>query len=94
MQIPALGRAPVQLLDERQEFFRTRAIGDLADDFSRQDVEGSIQTGRAVAFVVMGAAADLPRTQRQPGLCPIQRLDLGLLIDAQHQGVSPTFATR
>jgi hypothetical protein len=37
-----------------------------------------------MAEVVVGSAFDLARTHRQEGLGPVERLDLGLLIDAEH----------
>ena len=52
-----------------------------------EDVERSEECGRAVALVVVchGRAASL--LQRQAGLGSVERLDLRLLIDAEHHGV-------
>jgi hypothetical protein len=44
------------------------------------------QRERAVSFVVVGAALGLARAHRQQGLRPVKRLNLRLLIDAQHDG--------
>jgi hypothetical protein len=39
-----------------------------------------------VALVVMAAPLDLPRPHRQQQLSAVERLDLRLFVDAQHQG--------
>jgi hypothetical protein len=44
------------------------------------------QAGGAVAAVVVGMALDLSRSQRQLGLGVVEGLDLGLLVDTQHDG--------
>src|SRR3978361_807856 len=49
-------------------------------------VEGGKQARCAVALVVVGLAFGLARAHRQHGLCAVEGLDLGLLVDAQHQG--------
>jgi hypothetical protein len=43
------------------------------------------EPGRPVPRVAVGPALDLPRPHRQHGLRAIERLDLGLFVDAQHQ---------
>ncbi len=47
-------------------------------------LERGEQARRAVALVVVGVALDLPGPQRQHRLGPIERLDLGLLVDLEH----------
>ena len=49
------------------------------------DVEGGEQVGRAVALVVVRAPLGLARTHRQHRLRAVERLDLGLLVDAEDQ---------
>jgi hypothetical protein len=48
------------------------------------DVEGGEQAGDAVPLVVMGAALRHAGHHRQDRLGAVQRLDLGLLVHAQH----------
>jgi hypothetical protein len=55
-------------------------VGDPAGD----DLEGRKKGGGAVAFVVVGGALGKAGTQRQDRCGAIQRLDLGFLVDAQH----------
>jgi hypothetical protein len=76
------------LLDLRQEFAEfDRAVALVAapDDPTGDDVQGGKQRGRAVALVVMAASLGLPRAHRQQRLGAVERLDLRLFIDAQHQ---------
>ena len=57
----------------------------LADDLAGGDVEGGEQRRGAVALVVVRHGAGAALLQRQPGLRAVERLDLALLVDAQHQ---------
>ena len=50
-------------------------------------VQGGKQGGGAVALVVVGNPFHVAQTQRQQRLTSFQRLDLALLVHAQHQGV-------
>src|SRR6516164_1839519 len=77
------------LLDLRQEFAefdRPVVLVAAADDPTGGDVQGGEQRGCAVALVVMTAPRDLPRPQRQQRLSAVERLDLRLFVDTQHQG--------
>jgi len=56
----------------------------LADDGPVADVERREQAGDAVALVVMGAPLGHASQHRQQRLRAVQRLDLGLLVHAQH----------
>lgn len=58
-----------------------------ADDGAVEHVEGGKQRGRAVPLVVMGHGAEPPLLQGQAGLGAVERLDLALLVDRQHDGV-------
>ena len=58
-----------------------------ADDRAVEHVEGGEQRGGAVALVVVGHGAGLARLQRQARLGAVERLDLALLIERQHQAV-------
>src|SRR5665213_761696 len=57
----------------------------LADHRSGGDVQGREETGGAMAFVVVGAALHLAGQHRKDRLAAAQRLNLTLLIHAQHQ---------
>ena len=76
-----------RLLDDREEL--PELDGPVArvaspDDFSRGDVEGGEERGGAVALVVVGLAGGRPRTQRKHRLGAVERLDLRLLVHAEH----------
>jgi hypothetical protein len=60
---------------------------EVAYNFSCGHVQGGKQGGGAMTLVVMGATFDLPGSHRQQRCGAVQRLDLGLLIDAQYQGL-------
>ena len=47
--------------------------------------EGGEQRGRAVALVVVRHRCGAPLLQRQAGLGAVERLDLALLVDAEHE---------
>ena len=55
---------------------------------TRPDLTSSAakSVGGAMALVVVGHRGRPPLLERQTRLCPIERLDLGLLIDAEHHG--------
>ena len=58
-----------------------------ADDLAGRNIEGRKQRGRAVAGVVVTALGGLARPYRRQRLAAVERLDLGLLIDAQDDGM-------
>ena len=60
---------------------RVAGSGDLAG----RDLQRGVEAGGAVALVVVGHPLRLAGLDRQRRLGAVQRLDLGLLIDAQHQ---------
>ena len=77
----------LDLREEVAEFDRTVTLVAAADDPAGGNVQGGEQGGRAVPRVIMAAPLGLPRSHRQQRLGAIERLDLRLLIDAQHQGM-------
>lgn len=67
---------------EAQELLMTMTRVTLRHDIALTDMQRGKQAGRAMALILMGKCAAAPADQRQTGLCPIQRLDLALFIDA------------
>src|ERR1700730_7358577 len=59
----------------------------LTDHFARRDVEGREQVSGAVTVVRRRGALGLAKDQRQDWLAALQRLDLGLLVEAQNDRV-------
>ena len=57
-----------------------------ADDLAGGEVQRGVEAGGAGAFVVVGGALGGAREHRQDRRGAVERLDLGLLIDAQHDG--------
>ena len=59
----------------------------LPDDFAGGDIQRGEQRRGAMAFVVVGSPLGDARRQRQQRLRAVQRLNLTLLVDAQHHGL-------
>ncbi len=72
-------------LEEREELgvgvARKAGVGG---DLASGDVQGSEQTRRAVANVVVGLLLGNALAQRQDRLSSVQGLDLGFLVDTDH----------
>ena len=71
-------------LQELLELDRAVARVQPADDLAGADVQRGVEARRAGAFVVVGCALRDARQHRQDRRGPVQRLDLGLLVDAEH----------
>ena len=78
------GHGAVDLAQELPEFDVPMSRITGADDLPFQHVQRREQARGAVAFVVMGHGLAAPLLHRQAGLRPVQRLNLTLLVDAQH----------
>lgn len=74
-------------VEEADKLLMAMALHAAADDLALQHVEGGEQGGRAVALVVVGYGPRAALLQRQARLGAVKRLDLGLLIDRQDDGV-------
>ena len=74
-------------IEEADELLMAVALHAATDDLAFQHVEGGEQGGRAVSLVIMGHGPGPALLHRQPRLGAVQRLDLALLIDAEHHGV-------
>ena len=71
---------------ELLELDRAMAGVQRADDLAGAEVQRGVEARGAVALVVVGGALGEPGQHRQDRRGAIQRLDLGLLIDAEHDG--------
>ncbi len=59
----------------------------LAEDLALKDIERREQGGDAMPLIIVGHGARASLLHRQPRLGAVQRLNLALLIDAQHNRV-------
>jgi hypothetical protein len=59
----------------------------VVDHLTGGDIEGGEERGGAVPLVIERHGARPPLLQRQPGLCPVQGLDLTLLIEGKDNGL-------
>ena len=71
-------------VEEADELLMPVALHAAADDLALEHVERGEQGRRAVALVVVGHGAAAALLQRQAGLGAVERLDLALLVDRQH----------
>ena len=74
-------------IEEADELLMPMALHVAADDLAVEHVERGEQRGGAVALVVVGHGAERALLQRQAGLGAVERLDLALLVDREHDGV-------
>jgi dihydroxyacetone kinase len=84
--LPA-GTSRLDGVEEADELLMAVALHVAADDGAVEHVERGEQRGRAVALVVMGHGAGAALLHRQAGLGAVERLDLALLVDRQHDGM-------
>ena len=63
------------------------ALHAAAEDNAIESVEGGEQGGGAVPLVIMGHGPAFAGLHRQTRLRPIERLDLGFLVDREHHGM-------
>ena len=86
MHVEVRRHVRVNGVEELPEFSGALALVELAHHLPGLDVQSRKQGGGAMAAIVVGAPLNLPGTHRQQGLRPVQRLNLRLLVHAQHQG--------
>ena len=84
MHVEVLGDAAVDQVQEADELLGPVAGGEVGDHQSRRHVQRGVQVGGAVPAVVVAGPLRAAGQQRQHRGGAIERLDLGLLIDAQH----------
>src|SRR6516162_3154129 len=75
-------------VEEADELLMAVALHAAPDDLTFKHVESGEECGRAVADVIVRHGAEPPLLHRQAGLAAIEGLNLALLIDRQHDGVS------
>ena len=86
MDVARFLHGSVDAAQEAQELAGAMTRHAFPDDQTRLDVQRGKERGGAMALVIMGHRRRAPLLQGQPGLRPIKRLYLGLLIDAEHYG--------
>ena len=77
----------LDLVEEADELLMPMLLHAAPDDFAFEHVEGGEQRGGAVAFVIMGHGGDTPLLQGQARLGAVERLDLAILVDREHDGM-------
>jgi hypothetical protein len=76
------------LIHEREEFLGAPTRKAATQDFAAGGVQRREQVCGPMTGVVMGALFGLRERHGQQRLCPIEGLDLRLLVDRQHHGVN------
>src|SRR5262245_33074043 len=74
-------------VEESDELLMAMALHIVTDDGAVEDVEGGEQCCGAMAFIVVRHGAGTARLHRQARLGAIERLDLALLVNREHNGV-------
>ena len=74
-------------VEKADELLVTVLLHTTTDDRAVENVEGGEQGGGAVALVIVGHRLAFAGLERQAGLGAVERLDLGLLVDREHQRV-------
>ena len=80
-------RLPVDLPQKLQKLIVAMPLKTAPDDFSLQHIQRRKQGGRTMPHIVMRQRATAALFHRQSGLDSVQRLNLALLIHAQHHGL-------
>ena len=75
----------IDRFEKSDEFLVAMPRHAVSDDSAIKRDEGSEQRRGAVPYVIVGHSAAPALLQRQAGLCAVKRLNLGLLVDAQHE---------
>ena len=75
------------MFEEPQELLVAVPLLAQPGDCAGGDLQGGEQGGGAVSDVVVGEPLGQPRLHRQHRLSAVQRLDLGLLVHAEHDRV-------
>ena len=74
-------------VQETDELLMAVALHTATDHLAFEHVEGGKQRGRAAPLLIMRHGAGSPLLHRQTRLGSVERLDLALLVDRQHDGV-------
>src|ERR1700757_4443699 len=77
----------LDLVEEADELLMPMLLHAAPDDLAFEHVEGGEQRGGAVALVIMGHGGGTPLLQEQARLGAVERLDLALLVDREHEGM-------
>ena len=84
----------VDVPEKRDEVLRAVLRLAAGEHLAGRDVQRREQIERAVAHVVVGPTLGLAEVHRQDRLRALQRLDLGLFIDGEHDRVVPAGSCR
>lgn len=76
-----------QLFEKGDQLVAGMALHGLAKDGSAQCVERGVERERAVAEVLEAVALQAPRRERQHRIEPVERLDVTLLVQAEHRSM-------
>src|SRR5215208_1405186 len=85
MDVKACRHLCIDLVEELAKLKRAVPTMKLTDDLASLSVQGGEQRSGTVALVIMSPAFCLSWSHRQNWLGTIQRLNLRLLVNAQHQ---------
>ena len=87
MKLVGRGQLSMEPLQKPKKLLRPMARHTLGDDRSVEDVQRGEERGRPVPLVVVRQRSRPALLHRQARLRPVERLNLALLVDAEHQAV-------
>jgi hypothetical protein len=74
-------------VEEADELLMAMTLHALPEDVAFEDVEGGKEGSGAVALVIVGHGSSASFLHRQAGLSAVERLNLALLVDREHDGM-------
>ena len=77
----------LEAAQKAQEFPVLVALHALADHRAVENIEGGEQGGGAMADIIVGRRPGAPSLRRQSRLRAVERLDMALLVNREHQAV-------
>src|ERR1700746_1821458 len=81
------GKHDLDGVEEANKLLMPMALHVAADHRAAEHVKRGEKRGRSMAFVVVGHGPGAALFEREAGLGAVKRLDLALLVDAEHDGV-------
>lgn len=87
MQLLVFWGIAFNMTQKSEKLFGSMFFGNPTHDLTDQNIIGCVQTSAAITLVIVNSALNLTGPERQHRLGSIKCLNLGFLVNAQHQSV-------